>query len=455
METQLQKGQEILLTIKRLGINGEGIGYYKRQAVFVDGAIPNEQVIVKINELNKGYAKGDLVGIKERAETRIKPFCPHFGTCGGCQLQHIVLNEQYRLKQEMLLQAIERYTDLDLTKIKVHPFDVDHQDRYYRHKAQMPVRNTKAGLMTGLYKKNSQDHVDVPACPVQDKRINEVNQAVLKLAHEHGVRALDTKTFQGLLRYLVTRVSSATGDIQVTLVVSIYNHALKTLAQDILALENVVSVAISKNHSIKNVGIFGDDFETLAGQPTIEESLGDIHYKLTPKAFFQLNPEVAKQMYDYLFTLLGEEDTTLLDLYTGSGAIALYVARHFQTVFGIDASDASILAAKDNAKDNGLEHVHFLLNDASEGMKALDQQGHRFTTAIFDPPRTGLDDKVLDRLIRQPIAKLIYVSCNPSTLAKDLKVLSRKYDVVSIKPFDMFPHTAHIESVTLLSLKTA
>ncbi len=455
VQAQVQKGQEILLTIKRLGINGEGIGYYKRQAVFVDGAIPDEQVIVKINELNKGYARGELIGIKEKAETRTKPFCRHFGTCGGCQLQHIVLNEQYRLKQDMLVQSIERYTKLDVSKINLLPFDADHQDRFYRHKAQMPVRNTKQGLMTGLYKKNSQEHVDVPSCPVQDKRINEVNQAVLKLAHEHGVRALDPKTFQGLLRYLVTRVSRATGEIQVTLVVSIYNHALKTLAQDILALEGVVSVAISKNHSIKNVGIFGDSFEILAGQETIEEATGEIRYQLTPKAFFQLNPEVAKQMYDYVVTLLDGQDQTLLDLYTGSGAIALYLAKYFKNVVGIDASKASIDAATANAKLNKLDHVSFLESDAALGMHQLDKQGHTFTTAIFDPPRTGLDDKVIDRLLRQPIKKLIYVSCNPSTLAKNLNQLSKKYDVKSVKPFDMFPHTSHVESVVLLSLKTA
>ena len=448
----LKKNQEILLTIKRLGINGEGIGYYKKMAVFVDGAIPDEEVIVRIETLEDKHATGTVVGVKKRVATRAKPFCVHYDTCGGCQLQHIVLNEQYRLKQQLILQALERYAGLDPNAVPMQAFDVDHHDRYYRYKAQMPVRNTPTGLVTGLYRKNSQALVDVLDCPVQDKRINAINQEVLRLAAEHDIRALDTKTFKGLLRTLVTRVSKATGEIQVTLVVSIYNHALKSVAQEILKLPGVVSVAISKHHNVKDSKVFGETFEVLAGVDTITEQLGDKTYRLNPKAFFQLNPEVAKQMYDYIQTLITPEETTLVDLFCGAGAISLYLADHFQKVVGIDASKESIEAAHLNAQDNAVDHVQFMCEDAAKGLNQLKE---KFDCAIFDPPRTGCGEALLQTLKTRKIPKLIYVSCNPSTFAKDISQLQSLYDIQSIKPFDMFPHTAHVESVTLLSLKTA
>ena len=446
----LKKNQEVLLTIKRLGINGEGIGYYKKMAVFVDGAIPDEEVIVRIDTLADKHATGSVVGVKKRVSTRAKPFCVHYDTCGGCQLQHIVLNEQYRLKQQLIVQALERYADIKPDTLPILEFDVDHHDRYYRFKAQMPVRNTPTGLVTGLYRKNSQALVDVLDCPVQDKRINAINQEVLRLAEEHDIRALDTKTFKGLLRTLVTRVSKATGEIQVTLVVSIYNFALKDLAQEILTLPDVVSVAISKHHNVKDTKIFGETFEVLAGVQTITEKLGDITYRLNPKAFFQLNPEIAKQMYDYIRTLLSPKDNTLVDLFCGAGAISLYLADQFQKVVGIDASKESIEAAHLNAQDNAIDQAKFICDDAAQGLNRLKET---FDCAIFDPPRTGCGDALIQSLKQRKIPKLIYVSCNPSTLGKDCAQLQSLYTIESIKPFDMFPHTSHVESVTLLSLK--
>ncbi|MFP4286056.1 MAG: 23S rRNA (uracil(1939)-C(5))-methyltransferase RlmD, partial [Candidatus Izemoplasmataceae bacterium] len=444
METNLEKNQEVLITIKKIGINGEGIGYYKRQAVFVDGAIPPEEVVVKISSLHKGYAIGDIVRIKKKAFYRTRPFCKHYDVCGGCQLQHVQYEEQLRLKEDLLKQAFMRYTSVDLDKVKFYPFSPFVKSRNYRFKAQMPVRNTSDGLVTGLYKKGSNDLVDVLSCPVQDPRINEVNQRTLELCDEYEIFAFDPKEMRGLLRYIVTRVSSLNGDIQVTLVVTIYNHALKDVAKKLIEHPLVKSVAISKNHDAKNHEIFGDTFEILAGEETITEGIGDIRFALNPKAFFQLNPEEATKMYNYVKTLFNpKHDKTLLDLYTGSGAMALYYAKLFDKVYGIDSNPASIESANQNKKLNKISNVEFLKGDAYETVQHLYKQGKSFDVVVFDPPRVGLDDKMLDLLIRKPIKKLIYVSCNPSTLAKNIKQLSRKYKVESIMPFDMFPQTAH------------
>lgn len=453
METKLKLNQEILLTIKRLGINGEGIGFYKRQAVFVDGVFPPEVCIVKITELNRGHAVGELVHIRKKAFYRTKPFCKHFGVCGGCQIQHIAYDEQLRLKEEMLKQSFERYTNLDLDQIKFRSYNPFVTPRNYRFKSQMPVRNTKTGLVTGLYKKGTNDLVEVLDCPVQDQDINRVNQRILELCDEFEIYAFDPKDMQGLLRYIVTRKSEATGEIQVTLVVTIYNHALKDLAKKAMTIPNVVSVGISKNHDAKNHEIFGDSYEILEGKPFITEKMGHLRYELNPKAFYQLNPKEAQMMYGYISELFEKDEESLLDLYTGSGAMALFYAKQFKNVVGIDQNKASIVSANQNKKANDIKHARFIEGDAYTELQKLFDQKEHFDVAVFDPPRSGLDNKLMDLLLRHPLKKLIYVSCNPSTLAKNIKVLSRKYKVISVTPFDMFPQTSHIESVTLLVKK--
>jgi len=453
MHTNLEINQEVLITIKKIGINGEGIGYYKRQAVFVDGVIPPEEVVVKINKLKKGYAEAEVVRIKKKAFYRRKPFCKHYGVCGGCQLQHVEYEEQQRLKEDLLKQAFERYTTLDLEKIEFHPFNPLVNSSYYRHKSQMPVRNTNDGLVTGLYKKGTNELVDVLSCPVQNQDINRVNQAVLEICDTHEIFAFDPTDMRGLLRYIVTRKSSATGEIQVTLVVTIFNKALLTAAKDIINVPGVVSVAISKNHDAKNHEIFGETYEILEGKATIEERMGDIVYALNPKAFYQLNPEEAEKMYQYVETLLDKSSESLLDLYTGSGAMALYLSKHFKQVIGIDLSQESIESAKHNARLNKIENTEFKQGDAYEVLQDLYNRKLSFDTVVFDPPRTGLDDKLIDLLMRKPIKQMIYVSCNPSTLAKNIKTLSRKYHVKSVMPFDMFPQTSHVETVCLLTRK--
>ncbi|MFP4078007.1 MAG: class I SAM-dependent RNA methyltransferase, partial [Candidatus Izemoplasmataceae bacterium] len=222
MESPLKVNQEVLITIKNIGINGEGIGYYKRQAVFVDGAIPPEEVVIRITDIKERHAVGDIVRIKKKAYYRTRPFCKHYDLCGGCQLQHVAYEEQQRLKEDLLRQSFERYTRLDLGAVDFLPFNPIIRPKRYRQKAQMPVRNTPDGLTTGLYRRRSNKLVDVLDCPVQDERINRVNQEVLKICDKYDIYAFDPKKMRGMLRYLVVRRSEATGEMQVTLVITIF-----------------------------------------------------------------------------------------------------------------------------------------------------------------------------------------------------------------------------------------
>lgn len=454
MKPLLEKEQKILLTIKRLGINGEGIGYYKRQAVFVEGAMPPEEVIVKITEVKRNYAKGEVVKFNIRAKERVKPFCRHYEECGGCQLQHISYDEQLSFKEEMLKQAIERYTKMDLAKIKFNNIVYMNNPKYYRHKAQMPVRNTNEGIMTGLYKKESNELVEILECPIQNERINYVNGEVLKILDKYEIRAFDPKDMRGLVRYLVTRTSHQTEEIQVTLVVTIFNKALQKAAKEIIKLPGVKSVAISKNRDVKNVAIFGDEVEILEGQNYIQEGINEIKYDLKPKAFYQLNPAQATKMFKIVKDNLDfDKDKVIIDAYTGSGAISIYLAPYAEKVVGIDINTESIYSARHNKKINKLNNVDFEIGEVKDVLPRLYRKGIDPDVIVIDPPRSGIDDKTLDLLTRKVVDKIIYVSCNPSTLAKNLNVLKSKYTIEEVTPLDMFPFTSQIESITILKRK--
>jgi len=456
MEVILVKDQEILITIRRLGINGEGIGFYKKLAVFVDGVFPPEQVVVRITEVNRGHAKGEATRIKVKAVNRVKPFCSHFKECGGCQIQHISYPQQLALKEEMLMQTLDRYTDLDLTKTKFNKIIGMNNNTHYRYKAQMPVRNTKTGLTTGLYKKESNELVEITDCPVQSESINRVNQKILEICDNHEIFAFDPQVMRGLLRYVVVRASNFNDDVQVTLVITIYNKALKEAAKDIIKIPGVKSVGISKNKDIQNHEIFGEEVEILEGQNTIVEGIGDIRYALKPKAFYQLNPNQAIKLYSEVKSHLDfSTDRVIVDGYAGSGAISFYLAPYVDKVLGIDIAKESIYSAKHNLKLNKVDNIIFEEGAVNDVLRDYYNKGFKPDVIIFDPPRSGLDGPTLDLLLAKKVKKIIYISCNPSTLAKNIKVLSREYVLEEVTPLDMFPHTSHIESINILRAKNS
>lgn len=454
MDNLLEVEQRVLITIKRLGINGEGIGYYKKKAVFVPGVFPPEEVVVRITDVQERFAIGEVERIKIKAKKRVKPFCKHFGTCGGCQTMHIEYQEQLSLKKEMLAQTIARYTSIPQETLEIEEMVGMNTPRYYRHKAQMPVKNTKTGLTTGFYELNSNTLVPIIDCPVHAENINFVNRKVLNICDENEVFAFDPETMRGLLRYVVIRESHHTGEIQVTLVITIFNKVLHKVANEILKIRGVESVGISKNKDAKNIEIFGEEVEILAGKNTIAEGIGNVKYDLKPKAFYQLNPSQAIKLYTHVKESIDfSKERNIIDAYCGAGAISMLLAPYAERVVGVDLSKESLYSALHNKKINKLENVNFFQGEVKDILPKLYDKGFNPDTVIIDPPRSGIDPTTLDILTRKVVSKIIYVSCNPSTLAKNLKVLLRKYKIESITPFDMFPQTSHIESVTVLTKK--
>ena len=363
-------------------------------------------------------------------------------------------SEQLALKVEMLTQTLERYSGLDLSKFKINNMIGMQSPKYYRHKSQMPVRNTKHGITTGLYKLNTNELVPITDCPIHAENINIINRQILEVLDKYEIFAFDPSTMRGLLRYIVIRESHHNGEIQVTFVITIYNRALQDVAREVMKLANVVSVAISKNKDAQNFEIFGDEVEILAGKNTITEGIGGIRYDLKPKAFYQLNPSQAVKLYKNIKSHLDfTKDKVIIDAYCGAGAISMYLANDAEQLYGIDINEESIYSALHNKKVNGFDNLSFAKGEVANVLPKIYNMKIEPDVIIFDPPRSGLDYKTIEILNKNVIDKLIYVSCNPSTLAKNLRELSKNYIVKSVTPFDMFPQTSHIESVTVLVKK--
>ncbi len=453
METKLSLNQEVLITIKTIGINGEGIGFYKRQAVFVPGVMPPEEVVVKIKTLKPGYAEGEVVRIKKKAFYRVKPYHANDPKCPNCTLQHVAYEEQQRLKEDLLKQSFERYTSLNLKQVKFHRFNPMVTPKHYLKTVLMPVKDTDDGLVTVMRDPMTKKETEVMDCPLHDQTINDVNRMVLEILDGFQVFAFNEKTKKGMLRHLITRRSFSTNEVQVTMVITIFNKVLKKAAQKILDIPDVVSVAISKNHDVKNKEPFGDTIEVLAGKKTIEDKLGDVRLQLSANAYFPHNPQEAQQLYAYVKTLLNPDDKQVLDLYSGSGGMSLYLADKVENITAVDHDVSSVNNARYNARLNRVDNIEFIDGDVVETYHKLTQQKKSFDVAIFDPQRFGLHKGLVTMLLKKPIKRLIYISNNPSTLAKDINVLCKQYKLVSVMPFDMAPQTAQVDAVAVLERK--
>lgn len=451
----LKVDQEFLVTIKRIGINGEGIGYYKRQAVFIPGTLVDEEVVAICTRVAGGYAEAEVVRIKKRSKHRKNPPCEVYGKCGGCQLQHMTYPEQLRVKRDMVTQAIERYTNLDVEEFEIRPTMGMEDPLHYRNKAQMPVGYDDDGIMVGFYAMNSRELVQVSDCEVQYEGINHVINHAVDLLDEYKVYAYAPKTKKGTARHIVVRQGYKTKQIQVTFVMANQDFKLMDkLAKELMTYcPDVKSVYLNINTEDTHE-IFGSEMIHVAGEKFITDKLGRFKFNLSPKAFYQLNPEQTVKLYNqvkYAAMLTGKEK--VVDAYCGVGTIGQWVADKAGEVRGVDMTRSAILNAKENAKLNGLSNVNYVVGKAEKVVPKWANEGFKPDVVIVDPPRTGLQPELMEMLKRVQPQTIVYVSCNPSTLAKNLKELTKKYRIDYIQPMDMFPQTSHVEAVVRLVRK--
>ncbi|WP_370866573.1 23S rRNA (uracil(1939)-C(5))-methyltransferase RlmD [Saccharibacillus sp. JS10] len=467
---QVKVGDVIIVTIKRIGINGEGVGYFRRKAVFIDGAITNEVVKAEVLETQAKFIKAQLIEIEKKSKHRVEPPCPVYGICGGCQLQHISYEGQLIAKLEIVREAFSRYSGLNDLKIKPtlgmdRPWD-------YRNKAQLQVerrdvKGAKSEIIAGLYEIGSHEIVDISGCPIQHPQVNravdkvknvlaELNIPLSKGDSRGGRSDIKDSGQRKGVRTIVVRNGFQSGEIQVTLVTETADLPRQEDLVERLRLELPEMSGLSINvNPFKTPLIFGERTISLWGTEAMNESLGDLNFTLSPRAFFQLNPEQTIKLYETVkagAALTGKE--MVVDAYCGTGTIGLWLAPYAAEVRGIEVIPEAAEDAQRNAERNERSNAQFFAGEAEDLLPRWAKEGLSPDVIVADPPRVGLDRKFLDTVLRTKPSKFVYVSCNPSTLAKDCKVLlDGGYEIQSVQPIDMFPQTSQVECVTVLVRK--
>ncbi|MBR5411092.1 MAG: 23S rRNA (uracil(1939)-C(5))-methyltransferase RlmD [Clostridia bacterium] len=446
----LRKNDEIALEITGFTSEGSGIGRHNGLAVFVSGAAPGDIVKVVIIKAKSNYAVGKLLTVLRRSEDRVEPDCPVFPKCGGCVFRHVSYEAELRYKQQRVEDAFSRIGHLNIT---VSPI-VGGEPDGYRNKAQFPVQLAGGRLFTGFYAPFSHRVIHCPDCRLQPKEFASILRTVARWAEKYKIPVYDETSGKGLLRHIYLRKGFATGQIMVCLVINGEKvFKAKELTDALLKLGcGVETVLLNHNTEDTNV-VLGKTNTVLYGDGTIEDVLLGKRFRVSPLSFYQVNHDGAERLYAkaHEFAKTGAHDV-VLDLYCGAGTIGLTMADDVKTLIGVEIVPEAVEDAKTNAELNGITNARFMCADAAKAAETLKSEGVTPDAVIVDPPRKGCDEALLRTVANMGPERIVYVSCDPATLARDCAVLDRLgYRVKEVCPFDMFPRTAHVECVTLMT----
>ena len=449
----VQKNEYIEVIFEDLTHDGAGVAKVEGYPLFVPNGLPGEKAKIKVIKVNKGYGFGRLMEITEASPYRVEPECPIYKECGGCQLQHMSYEGQLRAKEKQVSDVLQRIGKLE--NVKVHPVIGMENPWRYRNKAQVPIGENEGGLIGGFYQQRSHQIIDMKACIIQQERNDEVVKKVKEICNINGVRAYNEQKHKGELRHIMARYGLKSGEVMVVLVTRTNEltgkkKIIEEIAKRIPGVKSIVQNINSKRTNV----IFGDDTKVLWGEEVIYDSIGDIKFAISARSFYQVNPEQTKVLYDKALEyadLTGEEN--VIDAYCGIGTISLFLAQKARKVYGVEIVPEAIEDAKKNAELNGISNVEFAVGEAETVIPEWYENGVVADVLVVDPPRKGCDDKLLQTIINMKPKKVVYVSCNPATLARDLRVLEDGgYQTVEVQPVDMFPQTMHVECVAQLIL---
>lgn len=442
--------QQYEITIRSLGHSGEGVGSKDDFTVFVPGALVGEVVLAKITLVKKSYAVGSLIRVIAPSGERVHPKCPIYDACGGCQLQHLSYEGQLIAKWQQVVDALARIgKQTDLT---VHPTLGAASPWLYRNKMQFPVGEKDGKVVVGCYAKGSHTIIATEDCHIQMQANNQIAQAAARILTELDIPAYSEKDGRGVVRHIIGRVG--TGGQAMAVIVT-KTKSLPRAEEFTARLREEVPAIVSIMHNINlkrtNV-ILGQETNCLWGQPAIEDRIGKLTFAISAQSFFQVHTAQADVLYQKALQyaeLNGNE--TVIDAYCGTGTISLFLAQKAKKVYGIEIVAPAIRDAKKNAQVNHISNAEFLVGDAVEVMPDLYEKGVRADVVVVDPPRSGCDRIVLTTFARMKPKRIVYVSCNPASLARDIAVLDELgYHAEEVQPVDMFPQTSHVESVALL-----
>jgi 23S rRNA (uracil1939-C5)-methyltransferase len=463
-----EKNKNYIIDITGMTHEGQGVGRIDGLAVFVDGVLEGEQAEIKIIKLNKSYAVGKLINVLKSTPDRATPFCGAYKRCGGCSLQHMDYKAQLEFKTKLVRDNLERIGGL--SGVTVHDTIGMTSPMNYRNKAQFPVATADGRVVTGFYAARSHDVIEPEECGIQDVAGDRIRKVVGRFITERGLTAYDEKTGKGLIRHIMTRVGFNTGEVMVVLVI---NGSSLPYADELVQLltqtdgswdsgegvsggggteYKVRSIYLNINTKNTNV-ILGDMNILLYGSETITDTIGKYKFIISPHSFFQVNPVQTEVLYGKALEyarLSGTE--TVFDLYCGIGTISLFLSEKASKVIGVEVVEAAINDACENAKINGVTNTEFFVGEAEKVVPDLYSRGICADVVVLDPPRKGCDESLLQLLADMQPDKIVYVSCNPSTLARDLKFLAgHGFNVIEVQPVDMFPWSGHVESIVLMT----
>jgi len=451
-KSPVEKNGVYEVEIYNIGYKGKGVGRINNFTVFVPGAVPGDTVKTRIIRVKKSYAFGKLIEILKPSETRINPRCSVFERCGGCQLQHIDYDQQLVLKKKLVEDNLERIGKLK--GIKIHDCIGMEYPWRYRNKAQFRVSEIGGKPVTGFYELMSYDIVDTPFCLIQHQASDAVTEIMRKYIERFDIPVYNQRTGKGLIRHVVTRIGFSTGEVMVIVVINGEDMPhLKELVEDITAgVPNVETIVLNVNRKKTNM-VLGDKVKVIYGKGYIEDFLGELKFRISPLSFFQVNPVQTEVLYEKAVEYAGlSGKETVFDLYCGIGTISLFMAKRADRVYGVEVVKAAVEDARINADLNNINNVEFLNGRAQDVINDLYNKNILADVVVLDPPRKGCHKALLEVLVEKRPERIVYVSCNPSTLARDLKKLSEGgYEIKEIQPVDMFPHTAHVECVAALT----
>ena len=457
----LEKNKTYMIDITGMTHEGQGVGRIDGLAVFVDGLLEGEQAEIKIIKLNKSYAVGKLVNVLKSSADRVTPFCGAYKRCGGCSLQHMDYKAQLAFKTKLVRDNLERIGGL--SGVPVHDTIGMTTPMNYRNKAQFPVAAVNGSVVTGFYAARSHDVIESEECGIQDVLSDNIRKLVGRFIAEQGIPAYDEKTGKGLIRHIMIRVGFNTGEVMVVLVINgnslpYADELVRILTPDsgrdgdssnfYAGVSGIKSIYLNINTKNTNV-ILGDKNILLYGSETITDTIGKYKFKISPHSFFQVNPVQTEKLYNKALEYAGlSGNETVFDLYCGIGTISLFLSEKAAKVIGVEVVEAAINDARENAKINEVTNTEFFIGEAEKVVPELYSRGIRADVVVLDPPRKGCDESLLQLLADMQPNRIVYVSCNPSTLARDLKFLAgHGFNVLEAQPVDMFPWSGHVESV--------
>ncbi|MDD3303844.1 MAG: 23S rRNA (uracil(1939)-C(5))-methyltransferase RlmD [Clostridia bacterium] len=452
----MNKNEYVDLEIIDNGSSFEGIAKKDGKVVFVPGAIIGEKVLTKVIKITKDYAIASLEEIYHKSVYRTEPICDAFKKCGGCSSEHIEYNMQLLLKNKMVENVLKKqkvtYPNIESTIGMGMPY-------YYRNKVQYPIRVDRLGnTVMGFYAKRSHDIVQNSCCFIQNRVIDILSKNIFDLLLNEGFVGYNEEKGDGDIRHLLVRRSYHTGEIMLVIIVN--NESLLSDRR----FEKITKRLIEQNESIKGIflnlndsntnEILGEQIVKLYGEDYITDSIGDYTYYISPKSFFQVNTIQAEVLYTVLKNRLNLQGNEILfDLYSGVGSIGIFLSDKVKEIYGIEIEEEAVTMANKNIELNHVENAEYIAGSVEDKIEEFKQRKIHPDVIVVDPPRRGLDEKSIAYILDFKPQKIGYVSCNPATLARDLKVLEEQYDIHSITPVDLFPHTAHVECVAVLGKK--